>query len=147
MGVSSTQRWGGGMKYQSEAFVLFLSALSVILDPSARASQSEPRSGSMRATSCVYPDPQKLLGPQIVTSYEKADYLFFNSPNGLIRWLFVSFEAPKDGVLFILSCDGRVISIRELGWVDRLEIGPSINGQATAEVVYVTATGTGVYEE
>jgi hypothetical protein len=96
---------------------------------------------------CVYPDPQKLLGPNFPVNYEKADYLLFDTPTGRIRWLFVSYEGPKDGVLFVLSCNGQVITSRGVGWIDKLDFGPTVNGQTTVEAVYVTASGTGLYVE
>lgn len=89
---------------------------------------------------CSYPDPQKMVGKEI----EKAEFRIFSLPEGAARWLLVSWDGPKGGLVDVLACDGHAVANLGLGYFDQAMQGPIVNGRATLEVLYVPATGSGI---
>lgn len=88
---------------------------------------------------CVYPDPSTLLGKE-GGSPEKVDYLLFDTKSGPMRWLFLSWEDPRDGMAFLLACDGQIIDKRRLGYITSEGWGdPRNTGTGTAVEVTTTS--------
>jgi hypothetical protein len=84
-----------------------------------------------------------LLGRNIGT-LEKVDYLNPEAKDGEARWIFISWDGPPDGVVYVLSCNGHVLAERRLGYLERLEFGPYVLNRATIEAWYIPGSGTGI---
>jgi hypothetical protein len=91
---------------------------------------------------CTFPDPQKVAG--IGIGIEKAEFRLFSLPKGAARWLLMSWDGPKDGLITVIACDGHTLAKLGLGYFDQAVRGPMVNGKETLEVLYVPETGTGI---
>jgi hypothetical protein len=92
---------------------------------------------------CIYPRPSAVLGEDIGT-FDDVDFRGFRAGDVNLRWLFISWEAPPDGMVYILKCGGRVIAKLGLGNVRQVTQGPWIGRDETLQVIYVPASGTGI---
>lgn len=63
------------------------------------------------------------------------------------RWVSVSWEGPRDGVVFIFDCTGKRLGLSRIGYLRSLSAGPSLPGLGqTVEAVFLKGQGTGVSE-
>ena len=108
----------------------------MIASCAARAAES-PR--------CVYPDPHALL-ERDAGNPERVEYRLFDTKAGPMRWLFLSWENPQDGMAFVLACDGHAVAKRKVGyvvshgWGQPGNIGPG----SGVEITTTSMTSTGV---
>lgn len=106
----------------------------------ALAMETQPEEKSER---CVYPDPYALMGGEF-GGLERVDYFFSFADRSRLRWLFISWEGPPDGEVFVLDCDGHIRAKREFGYVEQTNSGPDPGGRNSVEVRYVPDSGTGI---
>lgn len=93
---------------------------------------------------CVEPDAKVLLGQEIAGCCNVINGQSGDAGEGL-RWVSVSWEAPADGKLLVVSCEGaKVAETDALGYVESMGAAPRIGDTPTIEVTYGPATGTGV---
>ncbi len=94
---------------------------------------------------CTNPSARFLLG-QDIAGLRDIQYLPLQHKIGPLRWAFLSWEGPPDGMVFVLSCDGQILAKRGLGFIDKLKAGPAVEGQSTVEARYVSGSGTDMDE-
>jgi hypothetical protein len=92
---------------------------------------------------CIYPRPSTVLGRDIGT-FDDVDFRGFRAGDVNLRWLFISWGAPPDGMVFVLTCGGRAIAKLNLGNVRQITQGPWIGQDETIQVIYVPGSGTGI---
>jgi hypothetical protein len=63
-----------------------------------------------------------------------------------MQWMGTKWYGPIDGALFVLDCAGTRAAALRIGGVVSLRPGPVLPVGQTAEVVYVSGTGSGVYQ-
>jgi hypothetical protein len=105
---------------------------------------------------CIEPDAAGFLkqhsemigeppGSDFTISTPVAIYYPYRDDNTPYRWLGISWSGPPGGALFIIRCDGSVVSGRRFGAVSHIAAGPtSPDGVRTFEVSYIASSGTGL---
>lgn len=105
------------------------------------------------SANCVQPNADGLLGQAGARAELKVDgphlpgakarYMPFTRAGKTLQWMGTSWDAPPDGVLFVLDCTGNIIAAKQIGAVSRLSMGPKLALGETAEVIYQPGDATG----
>lgn len=103
------------------------------------------------ARPCVVPSMRELLsvyakqnsGEDFYPDATSAGPVITQIDNKTVQWYGIQWESPPNGLLFVLSCEGKVLIRKTLGAVDSIEPGPRLPGAGNTIIVYLHASGTG----
>ena len=104
------------------------------------------------AMSCMPPSMEALLASYAKQHLEEDYYpaatssgpVMAEADGKTVQWYGIQWESPPGGLLYVLSCDGKVLALKRIGAVLSINAGPRLPGVGDTVVVdYIEGSGTG----